>query len=199
MRDEIVSLPHALLFDMDGTLTEPMLDFPAIKADMGLRPDQAILEAMADMDDARRAAAAVVLDRHEKRTAERSTLNPGCRDVLAWAASRGLPTALITRNSGLSMRTVLAKHKLSFDVLVSRDHGTPKPDPWPVRLACEQLGTTPANAWMIGDGRYDVEAGHAAGARTVWISHGKVKHFPTEPWRTVPDLMGLLELLREAR
>ena len=39
--------PRALLFDMDGTLTEPMLDFARIKSEMGIG-DQAILEAMAN-------------------------------------------------------------------------------------------------------------------------------------------------------
>jgi len=197
--DEPLSLPAALLFDMDGTLTEPMLDFPAIKADMGVPPDEPILEAMAAMDDARRAVARAVLDRHERVAAERSTLNPGCRELLAFAAARKLPTALITRNSCQSMRTVVAKHDLRLDVLISRDDGTPKPDPRPVRLACERLNVAPTDAWMIGDGRYDVEAGAAAGARTVWVSHGKEPYFPTKPWRTVRDLFGVLELLEAAR
>ena len=44
--DVVHNLPRALLFDMDGTLTEPVIDFAALKAEMGIgrRP---ILEAMA--------------------------------------------------------------------------------------------------------------------------------------------------------
>jgi FMN phosphatase YigB (HAD superfamily) len=52
-------------------------------------------------------------------------------------------------------------------------------------------------AWMIGDGAYDVEAGLAAGASTVWISHGRPKEFAAEPWRTVRDLVELTRMLRE--
>jgi FMN phosphatase YigB (HAD superfamily) len=48
---------------------------------------------------------------------------------------------------------------------------------------------------MIGDGRYDIEAGVVAGVRTVWISHGKERLFPSEPWRTVSDLIELRLLL----
>ena len=30
---------------------------------------------------------------------------------------------------------------------------------------------------MIGDGQYDVQAGHAAGMRTIWLSHGQPRDF----------------------
>lgn len=40
--------PRVILFDMDGTLTEPLLDFPRIKADMGIG-NRPILEALAEM------------------------------------------------------------------------------------------------------------------------------------------------------
>ena len=52
----IVDAPRALLFDMDGTLTEPALDFPAIKAAMGIPLQRPILEALAEMTPERRAA-----------------------------------------------------------------------------------------------------------------------------------------------
>src|SRR4051794_16087261 len=42
----MTDLPRGILFDMDGTLTEPMLDFALIRADMGLSRDRAILEAL---------------------------------------------------------------------------------------------------------------------------------------------------------
>jgi FMN phosphatase YigB (HAD superfamily) len=50
---------------------------------------------------------------------------------------------------------------------------------------------------MIGDGRYDIEAGIAAGVRTVWISHGRERFFEAEPWRNVRDLMELRALLEQ--
>ena len=197
MREEelIGRLPRAVLFDMDGTLTRPMLDFPRIKAEMGIgqRP---ILEALADLEpDARRAAEAVLL-RHEEEAAAASTLNDGCHDVLGWLVIHGVLTALITRNSRTSASTVIARHALSLDVLVTRDDAAAKPDPRPLWLACERLGVPPADAWMVGDGQYDVEAGAAAGIRTVWVSHGRPRPFDARPWRTVRDLCELQLLLQ---
>ncbi len=189
-------LPQALLFDMDGTLTEPMLDFPLIKREMGIgaRP---ILEALAEMGSAERAAAETVLVLHEERAAAQSTLNPGCRELLDYAAGRGIGSALITRNSAASVKTVLARHELKIELLITREDGPAKPDPFPLRLACQKLGVAPADAWMVGDGQYDIEAGLAAGTPTVWVSHGRrPRPFEAEPWRTVADLHGLTELLR---
>ena len=168
------SLPKALLFDMDGTLTRPHLDFPKIKADMGIgtRP---ILEALAEMNDSDRVRAEQILHRHEESAAAASMLNEGCVELLEWIERRGIPTALITRNTRASVRTVLARHGLNFNALVTRDDGRHKPHPDPLYLACNELNVAVADTWMIGDGRYDVEAGLAAGARTVWISHGPAR------------------------
>jgi HAD superfamily hydrolase (TIGR01509 family) len=191
---EPIVRPRALLLDMDGTITEPMLDFPRIKREMGIgqRP---ILEALADMDGADRATAEAVLARHEEEAAERSTLNAGCDRLLEWVARHAVVTALITRNTRGSVQTVLAKHGLSFGTLIAREDAPFKPNPRPLRLACEQLGVDPADAWMVGDGQYDVEAGRAAGIRTVWISHDRPRTFEAVPWWTVRDLPGFVKLL----
>jgi HAD superfamily hydrolase (TIGR01509 family) len=189
-------MPIGFLFDMDGTLTAPMLDFPRIKAEMGIG-DRPILEAMEEMSPQQRIEANAVLLRHEQQAAERSSLNPGCRELLDWIDSRGWPTALITRNSRLSAQTVLERHGLRFHTLVTREDSKYKPDPAPLRCACERLKVNIAEAWMIGDGQYDIEAGVAAGCRTVWLSHGRQKFFAAEPWRTVDDLHELASLLKE--
>src|SRR5438067_1696555 len=86
----------ALLFDMDGTITRPLLDFPRIKAEMGIgaRP---ILEALAEMSSPDRARAEAVLHRHEEHAAAESTLNEGCAQVMRFVHERALRTALITR------------------------------------------------------------------------------------------------------
>jgi HAD superfamily hydrolase (TIGR01549 family) len=193
--NEPIVRPRALLLDMDGTITEPMLDFPRIKREMGVGA-QPILEAMAAMNDADRAAAEAVLARHENEAAERSSLNPGCDRLLTWIGEHGIATGLITRNTRSSVQTVLARHGLSFGTLIAREDAPFKPDPRPLGLACERLGVEPADAWMVGDGQYDVEAGRAAEVRTVWVSHDRTRTFEAVPWRTVRDLRELVDLLQ---
>jgi HAD superfamily hydrolase (TIGR01509 family) len=188
-------LPRAVLFDMDGTLTEPMLDFPRIKAEMGIG-DRPILEALAEMSGPARAAAEAVLHRHEELAAAGSTLNPGCREVLAWIDAHAIRMALITRNSATSVRTVIERHGLHVDLILTRHDTKPKPDPDALHLACRRLEVREADAWMVGDGQYDVEAGNAAGIATVWLSHRRERPFAAEPSYIVPDLHSLLAMLQ---
>lgn len=190
--------PAALLFDMDGTLTEPLLDFPKIKADLGIG-NRPILEALAEMGPEQRWVADEILFAHEERAARESTLNAGCRELLGFVEEMRWPTAIITRNSLASAKAVFARHGLSFEVLVTREDGRYKPHPAPLELACEKLSVDVRAAWMIGDGQYDVEAGNAAGCATIWISHGREKPFSAEPSATVRDLHQLTQLLRACR
>jgi len=195
-----IKLPRALLFDMDGTLTEPALDYPVIKASIGIPLEQPILEALAAMTETNRAAAERILHEYEDRAATESTLNRGCDRLIDWITQRRFKTALITRNSRKSVASVLERHGLSFDLLITREcaNGKFKPDPTPLLMACEQLGVSPDEAWMIGDSFHDVNAGVAAGIKTVWISHGQPRTFANEPWQTVRGLPELLELLQRA-
>ena len=191
-------LPSAVLFDMDGTLTEPRIDFARLKAELGIG-DQPILEAMARMPPARLPAAQAILDRHEDEAARLSTLNVGCRQLLSLLEAAGVATALITRNSLSSVRTVLAVHGLPIDVLISRHCAPPKPSPEPLFEACRRLKVDPQSAWMVGDGEFDVQAGINAGCRTVWLSHRRSRHFPETPWRTVADLPELARLIESCQ
>jgi HAD superfamily hydrolase (TIGR01549 family) len=191
-------LPRAILFDMDGTLTVPDLDFPRIKAEMGIGPGP-ILESLAELDETRLRHAETILHRIEEISAENSRLNEGCRDLLAWLAANSLATALITRNSRLSAQTVFRRHQLSMDVIITREDGPFKPSPVPLQLACRHLGVQHDEVWMVGDGQHDIEAARAAGIRAVWISHNKPRAFDAEPWQTVATLPDLMMILKQSK
>ena len=189
-------LPKAILFDMDGTITEPMLDFPTIKREMGIG-NRPILEALAEMSAEERQGAQTVLHRHEENAAANSTLNSGCKEMLAWLHRHSIAVAVITRNSRTSVKTVCQKHGLKFEVLITREDGRFKPDPAPLLEACRKLNVAKADVWMVGDGQYDVEAGLAAEIATVWVSHGRIKPFAAEPQRVVHDLQELTSVLQD--
>jgi HAD superfamily hydrolase (TIGR01549 family) len=156
-----------------------------------------ILETLARMNHADRHIAEKILHDHEHRAAIESTLNPGCRELLDWLDEVGIAKALVTRNTRSSVRTVLARHGLNIQVCVTREDGKYKPDPAPLRLACDRLGLETIDAWMVGDGYHDIEAGNAAEMPTVWVSHGQPKTFSADPRCTVRDLLELTEMLRQ--
>jgi len=192
----LIPTPQGMLFDLDGTITEPFLDFPKIKEEMGIgqRP---ILEAMAELDGPNRLRVLSILQRHEQHAAATAALNHGCRELLELLRERRIPTAVITRNSRRSALAVLQRHALHFNFLVTREDGLHKPHPDGLLRSCRTLKIPVASAWMIGDGQYDVEAGLAAGALTVWLSHGRQRDFAAQPWQTINALPELITMLRE--
>jgi HAD superfamily hydrolase (TIGR01549 family) len=179
---------------MDGTLTVPVLDFDAIRADLGVKGP--ILEAIENMSPQDQHVAREKLLGHERRAAQRSQLNPGCVELLQWARSEKLKLALVTRNTPESVATVISKFGLEFDTLITRDDRPYKPMPDPALLACKRLGVSPADAWFIGDGNHDIECAVAADITSVWISHGEPRDFTAVPTAAVRDLWELLDLLR---
>lgn len=192
-----MTLPKAILFDMDGTLTEERINWDHLRADLGVPPTGAILEAILAMSDAERARAEDILFHHENEAAMRSTLNEGCRELLTWLDTRGIGRALITRNTRKSVRTVFDLHGLHFDVAITREDGKFKPDPSPLFEACERLGVASADVWMVGDWKYDIEAANAANVHGVWISYGRERVFDAVPDTVVRDLESLRRLLLE--
>lgn len=56
-----------------------------------------------------------------------------------------------------------------------------KPKPGLLRNAAQQYGINLASSFMVGDRWRDVEAGHCAGCRTVWIDCGYRERPPRAP------------------
>jgi len=161
-------LLKAILFDLDGTVTRPLLDFDAIRREALVPEGVPILEFLETLDPPRRAAVTDILEQHEDRAARDSTLAPGAREILALARNLGILTGVVTRNSRRSVDIVLRKHQLAFNVVITREDGPPKPSPHPVLAACRALGVDPRDALMVGDYLFDVQAGKNARARTAF-------------------------------
>jgi len=181
---------------MDGTLTDDCLDFDEIKEEIGLG-DSPVLEVLPTLEPEERERIEKVLHRWEAEGAAACALAAGCVELLEWVRERGIKSALITRNNKRSIETVLERHGLSFEVRLSRDclNGKYKPDPEPLWHACERLGVDRADAWMVGDWKYDIEAGNAASIKTVWLDGGRERPFDAVPWKSVKDLHELRALL----
>lgn len=199
MRPDAIDKPEAVLFDMDGTLTVPTFDFPAVRLAMGLPEGAPILEHMATMTPEERQAAEAILHRFEDEVAEKAPLADRCDDLLGSLIRRGVGIALITRNRRESVLTFLKRNPLPIKVWITREDAPHKPDPTPLRLACERLGVAPERCWMVGDGQYDVEAGINAGMRTVWLRLGRVRPFAATPWLEVEDLCELYDVVTRIR
>ena len=56
-----------------------------------------------------------------------------------------------------------------------------KPAPGMLLRAASELGLDLANSWMIGDRWSDIDAGHSAGCRTIFIDWGYLERSPKWP------------------
>ena len=88
-RGATMTAPRAVIFDMDGTLTEPILDFDAMRAEIGLPDGVPILGHLDGLTAAERAHAEEVLLRHERAAIAQATLADGCADLLRPPARPG--------------------------------------------------------------------------------------------------------------
>jgi HAD superfamily hydrolase (TIGR01509 family) len=158
----------AIIFDLDGTLTEPLLDFDAMRAEIGLPPGP-ILEQLAHADAATRARADEILRRHEREAIARATLADGCAELLGRLAALGIPAAIITRNVREVVDTFAATFGFSFAGIYTREDGPHKPAPDGVLALCGIMGTAPADTLVVGDYKFDILAGRDAGCRTALV------------------------------
>ena len=159
----------AVIFDMDGTIIESLIDFAAIRAELGVPPTQGILEAIDAMPPQRRDEAHRKLLQHELEAARRADLIPHAAGTLETIRRAGLKTALLTRNAREAMEMVLRRFNLHFDLAWSREDGPIKPEPVGVLRACRALGVRPKRAACVGDFHYDIIAANAAGAASVLL------------------------------
>lgn len=159
---------EAIIFDMDGTLIEQRIDFADIRAQLGIAPQDGLLEAIAAMPPHDAETANAYLLECELSAARTAVLQPGAEEILAYCRSCALPTALLTRNTRQAVEIVHARFPaLSFDHVRTREDGVIKPEPDGILATCERLGVSPGKTCCVGDFEFDIIAANAAGCRSV--------------------------------
>jgi HAD superfamily hydrolase (TIGR01509 family) len=183
----------ALLFDLDGTLTDTdSLHFEAYRrllaphaiaithADyksriMGatnaaimswLFPDRPVAEHVALADEKERLFRAMAGD---------MTRTPGLSALLDWAAAHAVKTAVVTNAPRANAEMMLAALGLDarFPVLVIGDElARGKPDPLPYATALARLGARAETALAFEDSRSGIAAARGAGLFTFGLTTG---------------------------
>ncbi len=192
---------RAVIFDLDGTITEPYFDFDAIREEIGLPRDSGpILEAMLEMSDTRHRLAEAILHRHERLALEQSRLNPGARETLDALRQAGIRIGVLTRNIRQNALEIARRHNLVFDAVVGREDGPVKPDAFGVRWLCEQFGIPPAEAMVVGDYLFDIQCAKAAGATAVLLANQpKAAEFAKYADFSVDRIDQILGIIRDCK
>jgi HAD superfamily hydrolase (TIGR01509 family) len=163
---------HGVIFDMDGTITEPYFDFGRIRAASKLPEGIDLLDYMRTATGKEYERIHRLLLRFEADGVANAKLNRGARTLLRALAQRRMPTALLTRNSRRSVAAVCEKLKLKFDVVITREDGPHKPAPEPIWGIAKQWGVKPGELLMVGDYKWDVLCAQNAGTPCALLLNG---------------------------
>jgi HAD superfamily hydrolase (TIGR01509 family) len=157
----------AVIFDLDGTLTKFNLDIKGIKREiLGRDSSDSLLDIIDDLKGPERARAKRILEARECEAAKRVELNKGARRLLARLSEAGIRTGVVTRNNKRAVEIITRRFGMDFDVVVSREDAKPKPSKEQLEKALRALGVEREEAVFVGDHRFDLEAGKAAGIKT---------------------------------
>lgn len=195
---------HGVLFDLDGTLLDSAPDLYAALAkqcaEEGVSPPayapvrqvvsrgaRAVLGcAFGDRDETvLKALLPRFLALYQDMMAQRTTTFEGIDALLAGIEAKGWRWGIVTNKAAFLTDELVrrigwegrASAVVSGDTLAVK-----KPDPAPVRLACERAGLEPARSVFVGDDRRDIQAGAAAGLYTVAVSWGYLDGGDPHDW-----------------
>jgi len=187
----------AVIFDLDGTITEPYLDFDKIRQEIGLSSDsEPILESMAKMSPAQREKTEEILYKHEQLAVEHSTLNKGAAQLFDWLKKNNIPVGVLTRNTKHNASAVAAKHNLEFHAIFDRNDGPAKPDPFGVQKLCDFFKVNPQETLVVGDYLYDLQCAKAAGATAILVRAGKnAEKFGSEADYIIDSLAEIIDII----
>ncbi len=193
------TLPRLVMFDLDGTLMDSVLDLAAAvdKMLMLLGRAPAGIERVRDWvgngsrvlvrralagqlehdgvaDELADEALALFMQAYAGGH-ELTAVYPGVRECLDWLREREVKLAIITNKPAQFIEPLLEEKGLAgyFDWLVGGDTlPQQKPDPAALFWVMDKAGVAPGESLFVGDSRNDVRAAKAATVRCVALTYG---------------------------
>ncbi|HEL2959000.1 TPA: HAD family hydrolase [Stenotrophomonas maltophilia] len=171
------------VFDMDGTLTVAMHDFARIKRELAIPAQDDILTHLAALPAAEASAKHAWLLAHERELAAASVPAIGAVALVRALQGAGCRLGILTRNvrslAQVTLQAIGLGDVFAEEDIIGRDEAEPKPSPDGLQYFLRRWQVDPAQVVMVGDYRFDLECGRAAGTRTLLVNA------PDNPW---PDM-----------
>ncbi len=191
-----------ILFDLDGTLVDTAHDLglalniqlerhgkPALAHDAiwpvashGSRGLLALGFGITTEDSCFEAMRVEYLDLYASVFTNNAMLLPGIAELLETLDYHGIRWGIVT-NKPRRFSVDLVKavkmggtnlHQRSACLVCGDDAAQPKPAPDTLLIACKETGVLPSECIYVGDAERDVQAGHAAGMKTIVAMFGYI-------------------------
>ncbi|KAJ4722828.1 Haloacid dehalogenase-like hydrolase domain-containing protein [Melia azedarach] len=169
---------RGVVFDMDGTLTVPVIDFPAMyRAVLGdddykrVKEENPtgidILHHIENWSPEKQRQAYQTIADFERQGLDRLQIMPGAAKLCGFLDSKKIRRGLITRNFKEAVDLFHDRFGITFSPALSREFRPYKPDPAPLLHICSTWDIQPSEVMMVGDSlKDDVACGKRAGAFT---------------------------------
>jgi len=215
-----MSKPKAFIFDLDGTLVDALPDIQA-NANRALKQcgydfQMTLAETQPHVGGGAQKLASNVLgksmddpatmklyhafaDIYEKHPADFGKPFPGVMDVLNTLRDRGIPISCVTAKPAKARVKVLDAMDLTpyLTLALSPEDGfAKKPAPDMLIECCRAMGVDPSETVMVGDTRFDVEAGFNANCHSVAFAEHGYQDVPEEYADRVVSLVDFRDLLK---
>jgi phosphoglycolate phosphatase len=215
-----MSRPKAFIFDLDGTLVDALPDIQA-NANRALKQcgydfQMTLAETQPHVGGGAQKLASNVLgkpmddpatmklyhafaDIYEKHPANFGKPFPGVMDTLNALRDKGIPISCVTAKPAKARIKVLDAMGLTpyLTLALSPEDGfAKKPAPDMLVECCRAMGVDPADTVMVGDTRFDVEAGFNANCHTVAFAEHGYQDVPEEYADRVVSLTDFRDLLK---
>ncbi len=195
----------AVLFDLDGTFadTAPDLGYAVnlmrkarnlppvsdektrpvtssgarglLGAGFGITPDHTDYPAMRDE----------FLNLYEANLCRETRLFDGMADLVTALEIRGMPWGIVTNKAerfALPLMKLLGYSKRAACVIGGDTTGKMKPHPAPLYAGAKMIGIAPEHCAYVGDDERDIQAGRAAGMKTVAVRYGYLNGSDPATW-----------------
>jgi HAD superfamily hydrolase (TIGR01509 family) len=161
------------IFDLDGTLTVSAHDFEHMRRELGLAPQEPILEALQAMPEAEAAPLWESLNELEFYYAGKASIMRGASELLQKLHDAGHQLAILTRNTMPVVKHTLQAcaidHFFPLEHILDRDSCIPKPSPDGIVQLLKFWQADADDTVMVGDYLFDLEAGKGAGVATIHL------------------------------
>lgn len=160
-----------IIFDMDGTITVPVISFAKIREELGVEDGLDLLEAAEQLPVEKRKAFLDTIEKYELKALNEIKFQENVEEVLSSFIQSNIKLAVVTRNSTNSANRVLEKLKIKFDPVLTRDYEFVKPSPEPVKFILKKWNLSYEDVLMVGDFLDDITCGRSAGVKTCFYKN----------------------------
>jgi 2-phosphoglycolate phosphatase len=201
----LAQMIKAVLFDLDGTFadTAPDLGYAlnCMRTERGMPPLP--IEAMRPVtslgargllgvgfnitpehpgyDDMRDE----FLHLYEQNLCRSTSLFPGTSELIDAIEARDLRWGIVTNKAERFAKPLLEQLRFAHRaacIIGGDTTGKTKPHPEPLLAACRVIAISPQSCVYVGDDRRDIEAGRAAGMKTIAVRYGYLNGSSPDTW-----------------